>query len=72
MIVKTIISHEFKTPLNIILSGTQLLIKTLEHDEKINKDYILKYLNISKQNSYRILRIINNVLDTTVFSFTIM
>ncbi|MHC9370281.1 hypothetical protein ACY0I0_16070 [Clostridium perfringens] len=47
-------------------------MKTLEHDEKINKDYILKYLNISKQNSYRILRIINNVLDTTVFSFTIM
>lgn len=59
------ISHEFKTPLNIILSSIQLLMKNLEFNESLNKDLILKYLNLSKQNSYRILRIINNVLDTT-------
>jgi PAS domain S-box-containing protein len=59
------ISHELKTPLNIIFSSVQLLGLFNENsDEKFirNKD---KYLEIMKQNCYRLMRLINNLLDIT-------
>ena len=55
-------SHEFRTPINIILAIVQLLNlnnKTLS-DEKYKE-----YLNVLKQNSYRLLRLINNIMDVT-------
>ena len=55
-------SHEFRTPINIILAIVQLLNlnnKTLS-DEKYKE-----YLNVLKQNSYRLLRLINNIMDIT-------
>lgn len=61
------ISHEFKTPLNIILSSMQLLDKYIE-DEKANEDISLlssKYIYKIKKNAYRLLRIANNLIDTT-------
>ena len=61
------ISHEFKTPLNIILSSMQLLDKYIE-DEKPNQDISLvsrKYTYKIKKNAYRLLRIANNLIDTT-------
>jgi PAS domain S-box-containing protein len=57
------ISHELKTPLNIIFSSVQLLDSYKGIDEiKLtqNKD---KYLKIMKQNCYRLMRLINNLLD---------
>ncbi|MEG3040990.1 MAG: PAS domain-containing sensor histidine kinase [Clostridium sp.] len=55
-------SHELKTPLNIILSTVQLL----QHTYKENEDCQLKnYLELMKSNSYRLLRLINNLLDVT-------
>lgn len=59
----TTISHELKTPLNIIL-GTIQLVERLDKtniDEFHNK--VNKYLGISRQNSYRLLRLINNLID---------
>jgi PAS domain S-box-containing protein len=59
------ISHELKTPLNIIFSSIQLLDLYNENSgEKFikNKD---KYLDIMKQNCYRLMRLINNLLDMT-------
>lgn len=57
------ISHELKTPLNIILGSIQLIDKM----DKTNIDgfysKLNKYLGISKQNSYRLLRLINNLID---------
>ena len=52
------LSHELKTPLNLIFSSLQML-------ELYNKeaDKSQKYINITKQNSYRLLRLINNLLD---------
>jgi PAS domain S-box-containing protein len=59
------ISHELKTPLNIIFSAIQLLgvynEKNIESFIK-NKD---KYLGIMKQNCYRLMRLINNLLEIT-------
>lgn len=61
------ISHEFKTPLNIILATAQLLDKNeKENNIKVQSDLDLKrYINSLKQNSYRLLRLINNLIDMT-------
>jgi signal transduction histidine kinase len=55
----SIVSHELKTPLNIILGAIQLI----ENMDKVDKISISKYLSMQKQNSYRLLRLINNIID---------
>jgi signal transduction histidine kinase len=60
------ISHEFKTPLNIIYSTTQLMELNLkEEDLKPNMEKFNKHVGIIKQNCFRLLRLINNMLDLT-------
>ena len=59
------LSHEFKTPLNILLGIVQLLEKKIENkktysDNEIN---IERYVKLIKQNSYRLLRLANNLID---------
>jgi nitrogen-specific signal transduction histidine kinase len=50
-------SHELKTPLNVIFSALQVL-------ELYNaSDKTAKYNKIMKQNCYRLLRLINNIVD---------
>lgn len=58
------ISHELKTPLNLIFSAlqvTELKINLIDENQK----NIKKYINIIRQNCYRLLRIINNLIDIT-------
>lgn len=59
------VSHEFRTPVNIILSVVQLL-NLYNDDTKINikDEKYREYLDILKQNSYRLLRLVNNIIDT--------
>lgn len=56
------ISHELKTPLNVIFSAIQLLniYNTGEHKSKREK-----YLIVMKHNCYRLMKLINNLLDIT-------
>lgn len=54
------ISHEFRTPINIILSTIQLL-ELYEGDNKSGQRY--RYLTTVKNNGYRLLRLINNLID---------
>ncbi len=60
------ISHEFKTPLNVILGTLQLLLLLLKELPlgKI-RDKFGKKLLLMKQNCYRLLRLINNLIDIT-------
>lgn len=59
-------SHEFRTPINIILMTAKLLISSIEDNEiNLDKEKIIKYLKILRQNGYRVLRLVNNILDTT-------
>lgn len=59
------ISHEFRTPVNIILSVVQLLESFLDKKNKhIDPESFSNYLNILRQNSYRLLRLVNNTIDT--------
>ena len=61
------ISHEFRTPLNIILGTMQLIQRNVENgkiswDEKLNLE---SHINYIKQNSYRLLRLVSNLIDIT-------
>ena len=58
------ISHELKTPLNVIFSTAQLFdlyCKSGSLDNK--KNSIVKYIESIKQNSYRLSKLINNIVD---------
>ncbi|WP_052356862.1 PAS domain S-box protein [[Clostridium] dakarense] len=61
------ISHEFKTPINIILGTMQLLKKKVNQGSIYCNDdtNLLNYINSIKQNSYRLLRLVNNLIDMT-------
>ncbi|CAG7839528.1 Sensor histidine kinase RcsC [Clostridium haemolyticum] len=61
------LSHELKTPLNVILSSQQLLALYLRNGEFAGIDYekIEKHLKTLKQNSNRLLRLIDNLIDIT-------
>lgn len=62
------ISHELKTPLNIILGVVQLIDKTFcQENVCANHDKLKKYMNISKQNCFRLVKLINNLIDITKF-----
>ncbi|MEW8956794.1 ATP-binding protein, partial [Clostridium sp.] len=55
------ISHELRTPINVIFSALQLeelRSKSVYGDSR-------KYLRLMKQNCYRLLRLINNLIDVT-------
>lgn len=58
-------SHELKTPLNIILGCVQLLEKLDLNDAEKFKKLFDKYTKMQRQNSYRLLRLINNIVDVT-------
>lgn len=51
-------SHEFKTPLNVIFSALQIIDLHTKNDVKSSK-----YKRIMKQNCYRLLNLINNLID---------
>lgn len=58
------LSHDMKTPLNIILSSIQVIeFKLLNSDSSCTSNAILKNIRIIEQNSYRLLKFINNLLD---------
>lgn len=63
------IAHELRTPLNLIFSSVQMLNyrynilnnKTGEKDDK--------YLTIIKQNGYRLLKLVDNIIDSTKLAY---
>jgi PAS domain S-box-containing protein len=60
------LSHELRTPLNVILSTLQLLESHTKNSNNCNnKEKVKKYNNIMKQNCFRQLRLVNNMIDIT-------
>lgn len=59
------LSHELRTPLNVILSVQQLISKLNENEEPIEKDKIRDYMSTLRRNSNRLLKLINNIIDTS-------
>lgn len=59
-------SNEFKTPVNTILYTIELLqdmlnSKQMSKSEQIN---LTRYIELIRQNAYRLIRLINNLVDT--------
>lgn len=61
------ISHELKTPINVILSAIQLLMIKCVDDSSVYNEKSAKLLNVIKQNGYRLIRLVNNLLDMSKF-----
>ncbi|MGV8981891.1 hybrid sensor histidine kinase/response regulator [Clostridium sp.] len=60
------ISHELKTPINVIVSALQMENIVIEDIEILDiKKKLYKYNGMMKQNSYRLIRLINNLIDVT-------
>jgi len=60
------LSHEMRTPLNLLYSTVQILELELKGKLKDSEcKNINKYILILRQNFYRMLRLVNNLLDIT-------
>lgn len=59
------ISHELRTPINIIYSSIQLLSMYMINNQLSDNERKVKgYLDIMKQNCGRTIRLVNNLIDT--------
>lgn len=56
------ISHELKTPINIILGSNQLMELNYKN-HNITDEKLKNSINLTKQNSYRLLKLVGNFLD---------
>ena len=60
------LSHELRTPLNVILGSLQLQEFYLKNERMgINTDKYKKIHERTKRNCYRLLRLVNNLIDIT-------
>ncbi|WP_298842721.1 sensor histidine kinase [Clostridium sp.] len=60
------ISHELKTPLNVIFSGIQLFQMYCNNNSlEQKKESIIRYLDSMKLNSYRLSKLINDIVDSS-------
>jgi signal transduction histidine kinase len=62
----TNVSHELKTPLNVIFSTNQLLEYYLNNNLLNSyEEKVAKSIGVIKQNCYRFTRLINNIVDSS-------
>lgn len=58
------ISHDLKTPINVILSAVQLLyVKKTENNPEEFNIQLNRLLGIIKQNCFRLIRLVSNLID---------
>lgn len=65
------LSHELRTPINIILNTSKIMEINMSKGT-INNDDILDKLQNINQNSYRLLKIANNIIDLTKIEFNML
>lgn len=58
-------SHELRTPINVVFGAIQLFELYLRSDSVVKKEKYETHLASMKQNCFRLLRIVNNLIDTT-------
>ncbi|MFZ5986587.1 MAG: hybrid sensor histidine kinase/response regulator [Bacillota bacterium] len=59
------ISHELRTPLNILYSSTQIINSYLQQEQVLDREKIKSKIYMQQQNCYRLLRLVNNLIDIT-------
>lgn len=58
------LSHELRTPLNVILSTIQVAQLSMKNSQDGEYSRVkTKYLDIMKQNCYRLLKMVNNLIE---------
>ncbi len=57
----TNISHELRTPINVIMSAIQLL--RVNYKNEVDDNKYMNNFNIINDNCKRLLRLINNIID---------
>nr|WP_243278164.1 AAA family ATPase [Clostridium yunnanense] len=63
------LSHELKTPLNLSFCALQMLnLYRNTNVSTVINEKLDKYANIIKQNNYRLLKLVNNIVDITKIS----
>lgn len=58
-------SHELRTPINVIFGAIQLFELFMRNDAVMKKERVESHLSSMKQNCLRLLRLVNNLIDTT-------
>ncbi|WP_195988174.1 sensor histidine kinase [Clostridium sp. D53t1_180928_C8] len=59
------LSHELRTPLNIIVSAQHVVDNLNKREEGISREKISHYMNTIKRNSNRLIRLIDNIINTS-------
>ena len=59
------LSHELRTPLNVLSSINQLIKEFTKKDNFITPEKLSYYMGIMDRNCYRLLSLINNLIDHT-------
>ncbi|AZO94783.1 HAMP domain-containing sensor histidine kinase [Halocella sp. SP3-1] len=59
------LSHEFKTPLNLIFSSIKMIELFLEKNSHAYNEGLTPYLKSIKKNSFRLLKLLSNLIDLT-------
>lgn len=59
------LSHELRTPLNVIYSTEQLIKELNKNEEGIGREKLDHYMSIIKNNTKRLLKIINDLIDSS-------
>jgi Signal transduction histidine kinase len=57
------ISHDLRTPLNVILGTIQLSELSLKNLSESSSEIMVRRISIIKQNCYRLLKLVNNLID---------
>ncbi|MDP4144631.1 MAG: PAS domain-containing sensor histidine kinase [Bacillota bacterium] len=59
----TNLSHELKTPINVIYSALQVMQLYIENNKSLEK--INDYTGVIRQNCHRLIRLVNNLVDVS-------
>lgn len=59
------LSHELKTPINVIFASVQLISQVKADTGKEYLDRLNRHIRMVKQNCYRLIRLVNNLIDIT-------
>lgn len=59
----SVVSHELRTPINVILSAEKVINSMISKPTEDDLKKIRRWLKMVRQNSLRLLKLVNNILD---------
>lgn len=62
------ISHEFRTPINIIYNANKMCKLVLDSGD-VDQRKVSNYVNMVEQNCFRLIKLVNNIMDINKLDF---